>query len=86
MDENKLGQLSTCNFLLGFNEIHSEWNKNSFLLIINPICLNIYILRRKAQKLTGEEAAALGSVQYVDKARGIAVVLEGEGGDLKGKQ
>ena len=60
-------------------------NKNSFLLIINPICLNIYIVRRKAQKLTGEEAAALGSVQYVDKARGIAVVLEGEGGDLKGE-
>ena len=35
--------------------------------------------------MTGEEAAALASVQYVDKQRGIAVVLEGEGGDLKGK-
>ena len=33
--------------------------------------------------MTGEDAA-LASVQYVDKQRGIAVVLEGEGGDLKG--
>ncbi len=35
--------------------------------------------------MTGEEAAALANVQYVDKQRGIAVVLEGEGGDLKGR-
>lgn len=34
--------------------------------------------------MTGEQAAELANVQYVDKQRGIAVVLEGEGGDLKG--
>ena len=62
-----------------------KFNIFFFFTHYKSLCLNIYIVRRKAQKLTGEEAAALGSVQYVDKARGIAVVLEGEGGDLKGK-
>ena len=37
--------------------------------------------RRKVRKSEEKEA----EVHYVDKQRGIAVVLEGEGKDLKGK-
>ena len=40
----------------------------------------LLMTRRKVKKSEVTD----GDVQYVDKQRGIAVVLEGEGGDLKG--
>ena len=57
---------------------------NSYLdgfISTQPLILTSDLTRRKVRKSEEKEA----EVHYVDKQRGIAVVLEGEGKDLKGK-
>ena len=54
---------------------------NSYLDGYIYVILTPDLTRRKVRKSEEKEA----EVHYVDKQRGIAVVLEGEGKDLKGK-